>query len=79
MTSNKRTGADEDPVTRRLDVLISITLDQVGEGSMQIAAKIQRLSLLGLSAAEISRIVGKPKNYVTATQSQQRAARKGRK
>jgi hypothetical protein len=70
---------ETDQVLGRLDILISLTLDQLApEGTMQVASKIQRLTEIGLSPREIARIVGKPGNYVTATQQRQRRAVKRR-
>jgi len=69
---------DETPeVVRRLNILISLTLDTIdGGGSMAVATKIRRLCELGVPASEITGIVGKPMNYVTATLSQQKAAKR---
>jgi hypothetical protein len=60
-------------IIRLLDVLIVLELDKAsGPGGMRIADKISRLKGIGLSPAEISDIVGKPLNYITATLSQRR-------
>jgi hypothetical protein len=73
----KSDGTDND-VVRRLDILIALTLDAAATGGiMQVADKIRRLSTIGASASEISRIIGKPLNYVTSTLSQQQKAKKG--
>jgi hypothetical protein len=62
---------------RRLDVLISLLLDApAADSATSFSSKIRRLSELGLSPAEIGNILGKPVNYITATLSQQKAARK---
>ena len=59
-------GHDSD-LTRRLDVLIFLQLDQ---RYPSMTEKVEKLSQAGLSSGEIGRIVGKPSNYVTATLSQ---------
>ncbi|HYS55597.1 MAG TPA: hypothetical protein VER58_17700 [Thermoanaerobaculia bacterium] len=64
-------------VVRRLNILISLTLDTMdGGASMAVATKIRRLSEIGVPASDITGIVGKPMNYVTATLSQQKAAKR---
>lgn len=66
-----------DPAVRRLDILISLALDQLTpDGVMPVAGKIRRLSEMGLAASDVARIIGKPLNYVTATLSQQKGTRK---
>ncbi len=47
-----------------------------GGASMAVATKIRRLSEIGVPASDITGIVGKPMNYVTATLSQQKAAKR---
>jgi hypothetical protein len=61
-------------IIQRLDVLILLELEKAGgpEG-MRPATKIFRLSELGLMPAEISDILGKPINYITATLSRRKA------
>ena len=55
-------------VVRRLDLLISILLDSAPAAeAVPTAAKIQRLTSLGLSPAETASVLGKPTNYVTAS------------
>jgi len=60
-------------VIRRLDILISLGIETAGgPEASRPATKIERLSELGLAPSEISAVVGKPLNYVTATLSQRR-------
>lgn len=74
---NMKNENDDNSITRRLDLLIALTLDSLAaDKSMQPAAKIRRLTDLGASAPEIAQIIGKPLNYVHATLSQQRAPKK---
>jgi len=55
-------------LARRLDILISITAEGLSQtGGIKTATKIYRLADLGLSTSEISGIVGKSINYVSAT------------
>ena len=66
-------------VIRRLDVLIALQIESSGgPDAIRPAAKIRRLSELGLSSSDVASIVGKPINYVTATLSMEkkRAKRK---
>jgi hypothetical protein len=60
-------------IIRRLDILITLGLESVGESDgMCLADKIAFLSELGLAPAEISDIVRKPINYITATISRRK-------
>jgi hypothetical protein len=62
-----------DKIIRRLDVLIALELEKAGgPDGMCLADKISRLSELGLAPTEISDIVGKPINYITATLSRRK-------
>ncbi len=64
-------------ILRRLAILISLELESADRlHSVSITEKIERLATLGLSAAEIGRILGKSTNYVTATVSRQAKAAK---
>jgi len=64
-------------ITRRLDILISLQLEALGgPDAARPAAKIRRLSKLGLSASEVASIMGKPTNYVTATLSQHKGGKR---
>ena len=52
----------------RLDLLIGLMLDcPLPEVSVQMTDKIRRLHELGVKRVVISRLVGKPSNYVGAT------------
>jgi hypothetical protein len=63
-------------IINRLNLLISLELEKAGgPDGMRLADKISCLSELGLAPTEISDIVGKPINYITATLSR----RKGNK
>ena len=57
-------------ILERLNVLINIALDSRPDTPGMVSSKISALSSMGLSPSEISRIVGKESNYVTATLSQ---------
>jgi hypothetical protein len=61
-------------VIRRLDVLVALQVEAIGEHGT--AAKINKLSELGLTASEVASIVAKPPNYVTATLSTKRKQKK---
>lgn len=66
-----------DELLWRIDVLIFLQLE---ERFPSMGEKIGKLAEAGLSASQISQIVGKPSNYVTATLSQRRKnKRKGKK
>ena len=70
----------EQSVVRRLNVMIALMLDQMNEGQgISMAAKIVKLSTLGLASSDIAEIVGKPLNYVTATLAQRNSMKKGKK
>ncbi|MCH7666210.1 MAG: hypothetical protein IH936_09830 [Acidobacteria bacterium] len=66
-------------IVRRLDVLIALAAEEPAPSeAVKTAEKIKRLSALGLTAGEVSTVINKPSNYVTATLSRQRkTARKG--
>ena len=68
-------------ILRRLDILISLEFEKPVESkSIKLAGKIKRMTELGLSVSEISSVIGKPTNYITATLSQQKkSANKERK
>jgi hypothetical protein len=51
-------------ILKRLNVMIAISLEQSGG---KTAGGIRKLSEMGLSVADISQILGKPSNYVSAT------------
>ncbi len=54
-------------VLKRLDTLISLLLEPLPAGdSTSVSEKVRRLLNLGLGAAEVAEILGKPTNYVTA-------------
>jgi hypothetical protein len=66
-------------IVRRLDILISVTLDATPTtGATKTASKIYRLTDLGVSNSEIAGIVGKGVNYVSATLHQRRPSKKGK-
>src|SRR5438876_12400034 len=76
MAKSEHTAAD---IVRRLDILISVTLDgSPATGLAKTASKIYRLADLGLSQPEIAGIVGKGVNYVSATLHQRRPPKKGK-
>jgi len=75
-------GDQTQDIVRRLDVLIQLMLDNLGDGTgMAIASKIYRLTDLGLSPAQTANILGKPTSYVTSTLHRRKkgASRKGGK
>ena len=59
-------------IIRRLNILIALSLDKTGKNGLSMADKITKLNNLGVSSADIARILGKPANYVTATLSQRK-------
>jgi hypothetical protein len=59
---------------QRLDIIICLLLDaSVNGDAVSVASKVYKLDSLGLSPSEISKILGKPINYVTAIKSTRRA------
>ena len=73
MTKTVRREAQDNEVLKRLDVLITLLLEQkVDEKHLPMATKIRKLKALGLSASDIATILRKPLNYVTAMLSQGR-------
>jgi hypothetical protein len=62
----KMDSANEE-ITRRLDLLIFLHLD---ERFPSVTEKITKLAEAGLNSSEIGRFVGKKANYVTAILSQ---------
>ena len=60
-------------IIRRLNALISLTADiALSKDSASASDKIQRLTSLGLSPAEIGEILNKPTNYITAALHQKK-------
>jgi hypothetical protein len=66
---------DRDPIVTRLNVLINLSLEGSGDS---MAARILRLTEMGLSSAEVADIVGKPTRYVAATLAQRKEKKKGK-
>ncbi len=74
-----RDKANED-VVRRLDILISLALEHSSaQAALSMSDKIGKLAGLGVAAADIGRILGKPLNYITATLSQRKSRKKREK
>lgn len=70
--SARRTDTAEDnfrsDLLTRLDVLIALLLERSEPDSkVSTSDKIAKLIELGVSPADVARILGKPTNYVTAT------------
>lgn len=63
-------------IIKRLDILITLNLDRGIENGVPMADKISKLNDIGVSAADISRILGKPSNYITATLSNRKTRKK---
>jgi hypothetical protein len=64
-------------LVRRLDILISLVLEHSpAQTGFSMSEKIGKLADLGVAAADIARILGKPLNYVTATLSQRKSRKK---
>jgi len=74
MESEKR----DEEIIKRLNILIGLTLDRGIEDGLSMASKIAKLNDLGVSTADIARILGKPANYITAHLSQRKKVRKGK-
>lgn len=72
----------QDSILRRLDILISLQLDNVPANEAATSNKIERLLSAGASAAEAAKIICKPINYVTAVVAMRKKregmARRGR-
>ncbi len=66
----KEQGAEE--IIKRLNILIALNLDRGKENGLSMAGKIAKLNDLGVSTADIARILGKPTNYITAHLSQRK-------
>lgn len=64
---------NRDPIVVRLNVLINLSLEASGQS---MAARILRLTDMGLSSAEVADIVGKPTKYVAATLAQRKGKKK---
>lgn len=62
MTSNSTV----EQVLKRLDIIVLLLLENVRDETPSISEKIDKLHGLGLTTGEISGIVGKPANYVSA-------------
>ncbi len=73
----EREKRDEE-IIKRLNILIALSLDQGVENGLSMADKIAKLGDLGVSTADIARILGKPVNYITAHISQRNKRRKGK-
>lgn len=56
-------------LNEKLDVIIKLLSMQVIEGGNNMAA-VSKLSSVGISSAQIGKIIGKPSNYITACISQ---------
>lgn len=65
-------------IIKRLNILIALNLDSTAKNGLSMADKISKLNDLGVSSADIARILGKPANYVTATLSQRKTKKKGK-
>lgn len=63
---------DTSEIIKRLNLLILINLENASNSDFSIADKIAKLNDLGVPSADISRIIGKSINYVTATLSQRK-------
>ncbi len=72
---------ETDELIKRLDVLISLQLEQASQAqkTISITDKIKKLSDLGLKPAEIASILGKKTNYITANISSAKKTKKGNK
>lgn len=69
------TGSPNDEITKRLDLLIFLQLDQ---RFTAVTDKITKLAEAGLKSGEIAGIVGKKANYVAAILSQRNKTTKRR-
>lgn len=63
-------------ILKRLNILIALNLGNTAKDDLSMADKITKLSSLGVSSADIARILSKPANYVTPTLSQRKAKKK---
>jgi len=75
MASTETTTED---VVRRLDIIIALLLEHASESSnVSMTDKIVKLAEMGLSQAEIGRVLGKGSNYVGAALAQRRKVKRG--
>ncbi len=73
----KSDGNTYEEIIKRLNILIAIILDHSSaKTNLSMAEKIGKLADLGVSPANIARILGKSLNYVTASLSQRRSKKK---
>lgn len=64
----------------RLNILILLQLEcTLEKEKIPISIKVNKLAELGLSATDISSIVNKPLNYITATISQKRKDKRNKR
>jgi regulatory protein YycI of two-component signal transduction system YycFG len=63
-------------IIKRLNILIALNLENTAQKGLSMTDKIIKLSNLGVSSADIARILGKPANYITATLSQKKRKKK---
>lgn len=61
-----------DKILQRLDIVILLMLESMSSDNPSIKRKIERLLDFGLSNTEISKMVGKPSNYIGAISSAKR-------
>lgn len=70
-------GKSDETIIKRLNVLIAILLEQSpAESTLSMTNKIGKLVEVGVSPADIAKILGKPLNYITAVLSQRKSRKK---
>ena len=73
-----RTEPDWDGITRRLDIMIMLLMENGADGATSTTHKINKLLDLGLSQPEVARVIGKKLNYVTAVISGKKRSTKAK-
>jgi hypothetical protein len=68
-----------DQILRRLDLIASLLLEDQSNDDSSLTDKAVRLESMGLSNAEIGRLLRKPPNHIAATLSMYRKSKKKKK
>ncbi len=69
------TEFDSEKLRKRLDAIILLLIESSSGGADSTTKKIERLLDLGFSAVDVSEIIGKKLNYVTAVTSGKKKAK----
>ena len=63
-------------IIKRLDLIANLLIEELLEENASLTEKAVRLERLGLSSAEIGRLIGKTSSYVAATLSMHKKKKK---